>query len=131
MFCQQLLSLIQLPVLCVATHHPKSYSTFDQFSDKIRTRLLGFQANTSAKTPEELDQLTYLDTTEPKAFATQMMTLWMMVIYAAQRNNTLSNEEKSWIAPLPILFDSQLPGYVNIIKMMGVIFPIYIGFWSF
>lgn len=33
--------------------------------------------------------------------------------------DTLNTEEKSWIAPLPILFDSQLPGYVNILKMMG------------
>ncbi len=28
-----------------------------------------------------------------KAFATQMMTLWMMILYAAQRNNTLTQEE--------------------------------------
>lgn len=28
-----------------------------------------------------------------KAFATQMMTLWLMILYAAQRNNTLTPEE--------------------------------------
>lgn len=28
-----------------------------------------------------------------KAFATQIMTLWLMIIYAAQRNNTLTKEE--------------------------------------
>lgn len=33
--------------------------------------------------------------------------------------DTLTAEEKSWIAPLPIPFDNQLPGYVNILKMMG------------
>lgn len=33
--------------------------------------------------------------------------------------DTLSIEEKSWIAPLPITFDPDLPGYQNILKMMG------------
>jgi uncharacterized iron-regulated protein len=32
---------------------------------------------------------------------------------------TLTPEEKSWIAPLPIAYDENLPGYVNMIKMMG------------
>ncbi|MFN3967533.1 ChaN family lipoprotein [Flavobacterium sp.] len=32
---------------------------------------------------------------------------------------TLTSEEKSWIAPLPIAYDENLPGYVNMIKMMG------------
>ena len=31
----------------------------------------------------------------------------------------LSNEEKSWIAPLPILYDSNLPGYSKMIQEMG------------
>jgi len=33
--------------------------------------------------------------------------------------DSLSADEKSWIAPLPILFDSELPTYKNILKMMG------------
>ena len=32
---------------------------------------------------------------------------------------TLTSEEKSWIAPLPIAYDENLAGYVNMIKMMG------------
>jgi len=32
---------------------------------------------------------------------------------------TLSEEEKSWIAPQPILYDATLPGYVEMMKMMG------------
>lgn len=32
---------------------------------------------------------------------------------------TLTSEEKSWIAPLPIAYDAQLPGYVKMIEMMG------------
>ncbi len=31
----------------------------------------------------------------------------------------LTSEEKKWIAPLPIVYDSELPGYVNMMKMMG------------
>ncbi|WP_228235706.1 ChaN family lipoprotein [Allomuricauda sp. M10] len=33
--------------------------------------------------------------------------------------DTLSAQEKAWIAPLPIAFDPNLPGYKNILKMMG------------
>ncbi|HEY0749768.1 MAG TPA: ChaN family lipoprotein, partial [Chitinophagaceae bacterium] len=33
--------------------------------------------------------------------------------------DTLSEKEKTWMAPLPMAFDSTLPGYVNMIKMMG------------
>ena len=33
--------------------------------------------------------------------------------------DTLSYLEKTWIAPLPILFDSTLPTYIAILKMMG------------
>lgn len=32
---------------------------------------------------------------------------------------TLSAEEKTWIAPLPIPYDAELPGYVEMMKMMG------------
>ncbi len=32
---------------------------------------------------------------------------------------TLSSEEKYWIAPLPIPYDAELPGYVEMMKMMG------------
>lgn len=33
--------------------------------------------------------------------------------------DSLSDEEKAWIAPLPIDFDSNLPTYLNILEMMG------------
>lgn len=33
--------------------------------------------------------------------------------------NDLSSAEKAWIAPLPIPYDSTLPGYVKMIEMMG------------
>jgi len=31
----------------------------------------------------------------------------------------LSDEEKSWMAPLPIAYDKDLPGYVKMLEMMG------------
>jgi uncharacterized iron-regulated protein len=33
--------------------------------------------------------------------------------------NILSVEEKTWIAPLPILYDATLPGYVKMVQEMG------------
>ena len=36
-----------------------------------------------------------------------------------QALDTLSQEEKRWIAPLPITYDPELPGYRNMLKMMG------------
>jgi uncharacterized iron-regulated protein len=36
-----------------------------------------------------------------------------------QALDTLPQEQKKWIAPLPPAYDSSLPGYVNMMKMMG------------
>ena len=36
--------------------------------------------------------------------------------------DSLTSEEKKWMAPLPMAYDASLPGYVNMIKMMGVHF---------
>ncbi|MFC1798628.1 homocysteine S-methyltransferase family protein [Thermodesulfobacteriota bacterium] len=44
-------------------------------SKNITDRILGFQANTSTKTPEELDSLSYLDTSDPEEFADLMISL--------------------------------------------------------
>ncbi|UCE52559.1 MAG: homocysteine S-methyltransferase family protein [Desulfobacterales bacterium] len=44
-------------------------------SEFIKNRLIGFQANTSSKSPEELDGLDYLDTTDPAEFAESMVSL--------------------------------------------------------
>jgi len=42
---------------------------------KLTERVLGFQGNTSTKSPEELDNLPYLDTTEPESFADLMLQI--------------------------------------------------------
>lgn len=55
--------------------HP---TVFRQAIDQIQPvsgRLIGLQANTSDKSPEELDGLDYLDTSEPKEFAESMVSL--------------------------------------------------------
>ena len=33
--------------------------------------------------------------------------------------DTISNKEKAWLAPLPIAYDASLPGYKNMVAMMG------------
>src|SRR5690606_4769434 len=33
--------------------------------------------------------------------------------------DALTDEEKSWMMPLPMPYDANLPGYVNMMKMMG------------
>jgi S-methylmethionine-dependent homocysteine/selenocysteine methylase len=43
--------------------------------ESIKNRVLGFQANTSSKSPEELDGLDYLDTTAPAEFGESMLAL--------------------------------------------------------
>ena len=44
-------------------------------SPGVKHRIAGLQANTSAKSPEELDGLSYLDTAEPGEFADAMLSL--------------------------------------------------------
>lgn len=44
-------------------------------SKNITARILGFQANTSSKSPEELDNLSYLDTSNPEEFADLMISI--------------------------------------------------------
>jgi homocysteine S-methyltransferase len=39
-------------------------------------RLIGFQANTSARSPEELDGLEQLDGSEPEGFAEELLGLY-------------------------------------------------------
>ena len=34
--------------------------------------------------------------------------------------DSITSEEKKWMAPLPMAYDASLPGYVNMMKMMGV-----------
>ncbi|MCP4491331.1 MAG: homocysteine S-methyltransferase family protein [Gammaproteobacteria bacterium] len=44
-------------------------------SPNVKKRVLGLQANTSAKSPEELDNLSYLDTTDPGKFADLILSI--------------------------------------------------------
>ena len=59
------------------------------------------------------NKLTFVASNVPRRYAS--------VVYKGgfEALDTLSTEEKSWIAPLPILYDPNLPGYQNILKMMG------------
>lgn len=42
---------------------------------KVRRRLIAFQGNTSARTPEELDNLPHVDSTDPQPFAASVLEL--------------------------------------------------------
>ena len=55
--------------------HPTVFTNAVMNSEAILDRLIGLQANTSLKSPEELDGLEYLDTSEPTEFAESMLAL--------------------------------------------------------
>ena len=55
--------------------HPAVFGQAVKHSESIFDRLFGLQANTSTKSPEELDGLDYLDTSEPEEFAESMVSL--------------------------------------------------------
>ena len=55
--------------------HPAIFRKALEQSELGIDRLLGLQANTSEKSPEELDGLGYLDTSEPEEFAESMLAL--------------------------------------------------------
>ena len=55
--------------------HPTVFRQAIDQAQSISDRLIGLQANTSAKSPEELDGLDYLDTSDPKDFAESIVSL--------------------------------------------------------
>ena len=57
--------------------------------------------------------LKFIATNIPRRYASQVFRGGFEVL------ETLSEEEKSWIAPLPIAYDETLPGYVKMKEMMG------------
>ncbi|MFT4831628.1 MAG: putative iron-regulated protein [Psychroserpens sp.] len=58
-------------------------------------------------------QLPFIATNIPRRYASMVYKNGFEVL------DTLTPPEKAWIAPLPIVFDPELPGYQNILKMMG------------
>jgi uncharacterized iron-regulated protein len=58
-------------------------------------------------------QLNFIATNIPRKFAN------MVYKKGFEALNELNNEEKSWIAPLPIEYDPELPGYKKMLTMMG------------
>lgn len=59
------------------------------------------------------NKIEFIATNVPRRFAS------MVSKKGFESLNGLTTEEKSWIAPLPILYDGNLPGYDNMMKMMG------------
>jgi len=59
------------------------------------------------------NKLQFIATNIPRRFASNVFRGGFESLEA------LSDEEKSWIAPLPINYDANLPGYVKMKEMMG------------
>lgn len=59
------------------------------------------------------NKLPFIATNIPRRYASMVSKKGFEVL------ETLTAEEKTWIAPLPIAYDENLPGYVNMMKMMG------------
>lgn len=55
--------------------HPSVFEKTLENNPDVTNRLIGLQANTSAKSPEELESLSYLDTTDPEDFSDMMIKL--------------------------------------------------------
>jgi len=59
------------------------------------------------------NRLPFVATNVPRRFANLVYKKGFLAL------DSLSMEEKEWLAPLPIPFDSELPTYKNILSMMG------------
>ena len=55
----------------------------------------------------------FIATNIPRRYASQVYKKGLESL------NTLTAEEKAWIAPLPIAYDATLPGYVKMLEMSG------------
>ena len=59
------------------------------------------------------NQLAFAATNIPRKFAS------LVARGGFEALDTLSSLQKKWIAPLPVAYDSTLPGYKNMVAMMG------------
>lgn len=59
------------------------------------------------------NQLVFAATNIPRVYAAMVAKGGFEVL------DTLSENQKKWIAPLPVAYDAELPGYKNMMKMMG------------
>jgi uncharacterized iron-regulated protein len=65
--------------------------------------------------------LEYAKTIGADFIATNVPRRYASMVYRGgfEALDSLSEEEKSWIAPLPFPYDANLPGYVAMLEMMG------------
>ncbi|MGL2962508.1 ChaN family lipoprotein [Flavobacterium sp. RSB2_4_14] len=59
------------------------------------------------------NQIPFIATNIPRRYASMVSKKGFEAL------DNLTSEEKTWIAPLPIVYDANLPGYVEMMKMMG------------
>jgi uncharacterized iron-regulated protein len=58
-------------------------------------------------------KLSFVATNVPRKYASMVSKAGFEAL------NNLTDQEKSWLAPLPILYDPELPGYKNMMTMMA------------
>ncbi len=58
-------------------------------------------------------ELKFVATNVPRRYASMVFRKGFEVL------DTLPENQKAWIAPLPVAYDPNLPGYVEMVKMMG------------
>ncbi len=58
-------------------------------------------------------KLTFMATNIPRRYASMVAKGGFEVL------DTLSDTEKAWMTPLPVVYDATLPGYVKMVEMMG------------
>jgi uncharacterized iron-regulated protein len=59
------------------------------------------------------NKIPFISTNIPRRFAAMVSKKGFEAL------DLLTNDEKKWIAPLPITYDANLPGYIEMLKMMG------------
>jgi uncharacterized iron-regulated protein len=59
------------------------------------------------------NKLAFIGTNIPRRYA------WLVSKGGFEVLDTLPEQDKKWLAPMPIAYDSSLPGYKNMIAMMG------------
>ncbi len=57
--------------------------------------------------------LVFVATNIPRRYANQVMKRGFQTL------DSLTPQQKAWMAPLPMAYDSTLPGYIKIVEMMG------------
>jgi uncharacterized iron-regulated protein len=94
----------------------------DYLSGKITQKVFDTVARLWKNYPTDYKPLVdFAQKNKLKFIATNIPRSYASKVYKGgfESLDSLTDEEKSWMAPLPIIYDADLPGYVKIKEMMG------------